>query len=187
MPKTYSIADDEVIDLADELREAHHVALNEAGVTIDLLFVESDSVPVLSCHGAPAFAVVRIVSAKDRAADRSDAEIVIDKESWKTMEPETKRALLDHELHHLTVVTKNSEIQLDQQGRPKLKMRKHDFQVGWFHEIANRHKQHSIEVQQAHRLATEYGQLYFPELMGGSVGQLPERTVEPERGEAVEA
>ena len=189
MPKVYSPADDEVFALAKAIRKEHHPMLDKAKVTIDILFVESESVPVLSQHGAAAYAIVRIVAGKERAAGRSDAEIVIDKEAWLAMEVETQKALLDHELHHLIVVQKDEEIQWDAQERPKLKLRKHDFQVGWFHAIANRHGKHSIEVMQAHRLATEYGQLYFEGLLDTTqpVGSLPERTTEPENGHAISA
>lgn len=44
---------------------------------------------------------------------------------------------------------------------PGLKMRRHDFQVGWFHEIAERHGKESIELMQAQQLFDERGQLYF--------------------------
>jgi hypothetical protein len=189
MPKTYSPADDEVFALAKALRKEHHELLDKAKVTIELMFVQSDSDPVLSHHGAPAFAVVRIIGAKDRAAGRADAEIVIDGDAWSAMTPETRKALLDHELHHLIVSVKDGEIQWDAQERPKLKMRKHDAQFGWFHEIAKRHGKASIEVMQAHRLATEYGQLYFKGLLDTTqpTGRLPERSVEPANGAPVTA
>lgn len=189
MPKTYSPADDEVFALAKSLRKEHHELLDKAKVTIEILFVQSDSDPVLSHHGAPALAVVRIIGAKDRAAGRADAEIVLDGDTWSAMEPDTRRALLDQKLYQLVVSVKDGEIQWDMQDRPKLKLRKPDFQVSWYHEMASRHGKASIEVMQAHRLATSYGQLYFKGLLDTRqpARSLPERAVEPANGAPVTA
>jgi hypothetical protein len=46
-------------------------------------------------------------------------------------------------------------------GRPKLKMRLHDQQHGWFNEIAKRHGSASLECQQATRLFLHHKQTYF--------------------------
>lgn len=46
-------------------------------------------------------------------------------------------------------------------GRPVLKIRLHDQQHGWFDEIARRHGDASIEVQQAKAFADSSGQTYF--------------------------
>ena len=54
-----------------------------------------------------------------------------------------------------------SNTKRDAQGRPKIKLRKHDFQVGWFHEIARRHGEHSVEVRQCRELVSEQGQTYL--------------------------
>jgi hypothetical protein len=45
--------------------------------------------------------------------------------------------------------------------RPKLTLRRHDFQAGWFHEIAQRHGEASPEVRSAKQLMAGTGQLYF--------------------------
>jgi hypothetical protein len=49
----------------------------------------------------------------------------------------------------------------DAVGRPKLLMRKHDHQFGWFDEVAQRHGEASPEVRQARVLMESSGQLYF--------------------------
>lgn len=49
----------------------------------------------------------------------------------------------------------------DDLGRPVLKIRLHDQQHGWFDEIARRHGDASIEVQQAKAFADSSGQTYF--------------------------
>ena len=40
-------------------------------------------------------------------------------------------------------------------------MRKHDFQVGWFHEMVRRHGAASAEMKQAQAFREIHGQLYF--------------------------
>ena len=50
---------------------------------------------------------------------------------------------------------------LDECARPKLKLKKHDRQFGWFDKIAERHGHASGEVRQALKLFTEARQLYF--------------------------
>jgi hypothetical protein len=49
----------------------------------------------------------------------------------------------------------------DALDRPKLAMRKHDHQFGWFDEVAQRHGEASPEVRQARVLMEKSGQLYF--------------------------
>jgi hypothetical protein len=54
------------------------------------------------------------------------------------------------------------EVARDDIGRPLIKLRKHDYEFGWFNIIAARHGIASAEVQQATRIADEMGQYYFP-------------------------
>lgn len=53
----------------------------------------------------------------------------------------------------------------DDLGRPKLKMRKHDVEIGWFKIIAERHGAHSIERQQAKIIFDTMGQSFWPGLV----------------------
>ncbi len=69
---------------------------------------------------------------------------------------------MDHELTHLELAEKEGAPVLDDGGRPKLKMRLHDYEFGWFTEVAERHKENAIEVQQARALIDGDGQVYFP-------------------------
>ncbi len=171
MPITYEKPDDFVIEEVERLEQAHFPDLLEAFVTIGALVKvsrgrdgELTEGPCLKLHGSPAAAVVKINSLKDRAEKKPDATITIDGNTWEEHADSTKTAILHHELHHLIVCRKGdqkSPIMLDAVGRPKLVMRPHDFEVGWFHDIAGIYGDASLEVQQAKAFADEHGQLYF--------------------------
>lgn len=149
-----------------------HVAVE---LTCDVVFVDLDdadaeeTTPALKLHGYPCDAIVRIVSVKDRAKGLADIEIQIDRRRYQGMTPEERDALLDHELHHVEIKKdRHQKPQVDGCGRPKLKMKLHDHEFGWFTEIARRHREASAEVQQARRLMDRAGQFYWPDLCGQS-------------------
>lgn len=161
--KTYEIASAEVTSKIKALIEAYHPKLEEAGVTIHALFARSSGGNAVTHGGYPALAVVRIVSLKDRVKGMRDAEIVIDEENFEELSDAQQDGLLDHELHHLeTVPDEDGGFERDKAGRPKLTMRKHDVQIGWFTEIAKRHGVNSPEQIQARKLFDKYGQSFFP-------------------------
>lgn len=119
--------------------------------------------PAIQVHGRDAYACIRISKLEERVAGRGDAIMWIDGDNWREWPDETLVAIIDHELTHLELAIdpKTNEIQLDDAGHVKLKLRQHDFQVGWFDEVAERHADNSIEVQQALTLANSR-QMYFP-------------------------
>jgi hypothetical protein len=158
----HSQAKPETDALIAEVMERHHPELYNAGVTI--LCQMFCSPKGLRLHGVPCYATVKIVSEKDRAAGMADARITIDLPTWDHMPGPSRRAVIDHGLQHLEVVydKKTSEVKEDDAGRPRLKMRPHDVDLGWFEVVAKRHGAASIEVQQAAKLADSRGQLLFP-------------------------
>lgn len=161
--KTYSKAPD-VVALLDGMRTEYHPELDN--VTVSVLFVfddEEGSDQVLSHQGYPAGAVVRITPLRERALGLADASIVVDRAVWLSLSGRQRNALIDHELTHLNrVLDEETETPVfDPLGRPKLVMRKHDHQFGWFDEIAQRHGDASPEVRQAKQLMEQSGQLYF--------------------------
>lgn len=161
--KSYDIAPAEVGSKIQSLIEAYHPKLKEAGVTIHALFAQNSGGHAVTCGGYPALAVVRITSLKDRVKGMRDAEIVIDEENYDELNDAQRDGLLDHELHHLeTVPDDDGGFQRDKAGRPKLSMRKHDVQIGWFTEIAKRHGVNSPEQIQARKLFDHHGQYFFP-------------------------
>jgi putative metallopeptidase len=93
----------------------------------------------------------------------ADASIVVDRATWLSLSPAQRSALIDHELQHFERVLddESERPKSDAIGRPKLAMRKHDHQFGWFDEIAQRHGDASFEVRQAKQLIEHSGQLYF--------------------------
>jgi hypothetical protein len=163
MSKIYDPASPEVLALVADVIKEFHPALLGARVHVEVLTVTDDNGEhALMCGGYPALGVVRITTLKERAAGRGDAEIVIERDRYQDMTAAERRALIDHELYHLYVATdKHGTWEIDACGRPELRMRKHDFQVGWFHEIAQRHGAASAEVQQARSLAALHGQTYL--------------------------
>lgn len=160
---TYERADDDTVRLLQQVMKKHHKPLLDAGVTVQVLTAE----PALKHGGYPAYAMVRIMQLKARVAGQCDAEIVIDGGRWPLIK-EQHEAILDHELTHLELVMSDTFDdarkrlpKVDDSGRPRLKMKKHDHHFGWFDDVAERHPKHSIECQQAEQLVAEKGQLYF--------------------------
>jgi hypothetical protein len=161
--KTYETCPQSVADRVAALIKKSYPDLINCNTKVDLLFVSTNSDgPALCLHGYPCAAVVRALRSKDRAAGRGDAEIVIDRVGYEAMTDLRRDALLDHELYHLEVALDRAQrYKVDGEGRPILKMRKHDREFGWFDEIARRHGENSFEIRQARNLLGEQGQLYF--------------------------
>ncbi len=143
----------------------HHDRLSMAGVTIDLLEARSEldeegepNAPALRHGGYPALAIARVVSHRDRVKGCADASIEIDGHWWEEASVQERKALVDHELCHLEVVYEDLEQEIpkrDPGGRPKLRIRKHDRQYGWFDEVAARWGKDSQEHQQARQMLEE--------------------------------
>lgn len=181
--KTYSAAPD-AASCIEKIRAAHHADLE--GITVSALFVFDDESGdgVLKHQGYDAGAVVRITPLRDRAAGMADAQIVIDRSNWLTLSQPQRDALIDHELTHLTraVDKETGEPLCDAIDRPKLKMRKHDHQFGWFDQVAERHGEASPEVIQARALMDSSRQLYFDFVPTGNGAGHP--VVSAKRGKA---
>lgn len=161
MSNKFSGADNDVNARINDMIERFHGHLSIC--KIDALFIFSDKPEqVLTHQGYMAAAIVRIVPLRDRAAGLSDAMIVFDRFVWANFSAEQRDALVDHELTHLLLdIDGHGLIQRDCLGRPKLQMRPHDRQFGWFDDVARRHGEHSTEIQQARTLCEETGQLYL--------------------------
>ncbi len=165
----YEKSKPEVGKLVSEIMEKYHGGLFSAGVTVDCLhaFAKTDdngdaTGPALKLHGHQCATVVKIVSTKDRAKGMADAEITFDGDHYDELGADELEALIDHELTHLELSLDDAgAVRRDDQGRPKLRMRLHDHQFGWFDTIAARHGAASLEVQQARSFADSFGQMYF--------------------------
>jgi hypothetical protein len=156
----YQLANEEIRQQAGTLINAHHTDLSNVGVKIDIIMafaIEDDEgnkkFPTLTGGGYPVNGIARILGGKDRCCRGYDAEITLDGDKWDELTLEQQNAILDHEINHF-VVKRNikGEISYDKSGRPRLAMRKHDVQFGWFKIIAERHGVASAEVEQAAQL-----------------------------------
>lgn len=188
---TYQKCDLSINRLAEELIEKYptNQPLGKIGVKIDFVFafgdVNDDGEQIndaITKNGVRALGVTRIIPLKDRAMGRGDVEILLDGDNWKTATEEEQAALLDHELHHVSVkADAHGNVQYDDLGRPQIKLRKHDIEVGWFSVIADRHGIASMERAQAKKIMDNQGQYFWPDLAptvelitnGASTGPIP--------------
>lgn len=159
--KTYSESSSDVDASINRMLKSYHDELRD--VTIGALFVfdEEGSEPVLKFQGYPAAAVVKITGLRDRALGIADAVITVDRATWQTLSAPQKDALIDHELEHLERVLdeETERPKFDSLDRPKLRLRRHDHQLGWFDSVAARHGEASMEMRQAKQLMTQTQQL----------------------------
>lgn len=163
MPTTYDKTPDEVLHLINETMEKYHPDLTNNGVTVDALFAENSNGDPLKHGGYPALAYVKITNLRNRIKGFADAEITIDRLVWNGLSQDQRASLIDHELHHLQVKTdKDGNTKTDDADRPKLGLKKHDYQFGWFREIAARHGQNSMECYQANMILKNDGLTFFP-------------------------
>jgi hypothetical protein len=172
----YWKADDEVLRKLVLAMDQWHHDLSKANVRIGVIMAANPKDgPAVSHGGYPALATIKIVPLKDRITKGYDAEMLIDASFWKTTTEETRMALLDHELSHLELKkpkekkpTKKQNVRdeesdadnledddnviagqsflVDDIGRPLLKTRKGDWNVGdGFAEVVRRHGVNAIE------------------------------------------
>lgn len=169
---TFQRCDESVNEMANEIlcEFESHKPLLDARVTVDYVFAFADidektNAPVgnaLSKNGTKALGICRKIALKDRALGRKDAEIAIDGDWWKDAVDEERRALLDHELHHIAVKIDKRGLVRDDLGRPVIQLRQHDYEFGWFKVVAARHGNSSMERLQAAEIMCDAGQYFWP-------------------------
>ena len=163
MSSTYERAPGSIRAQAQELIDKYHSRLNDAGVKIDYLFARAarddngdpvgSAIPEKSGFACPAYC--RKLTMKDRCIRGFDVEIVLDGDEWGNWDKEYQDALLDHELTHIAVGKG-----VDDCGRPNIKMRDHDWELGVFDEVARRHGEHSFEMREMRKMQRE-SPVYF--------------------------
>jgi hypothetical protein len=149
MSTYYQECDSDTIEMAARLILKNHEEIRKADVSITYLFAANEEGPALVHAGWPAKAIVKINSLRDRVAGLKDVTICLDGggDGWKEWTKQHRLAVLDHELHHIEVrKNKVGAFMYDDANRPKIRLRKHDFQFGGFHLMASRHGEHSGEV-----------------------------------------
>lgn len=167
MAKLYSAAPADVVQRLNAMKAKFHPDLQQHGVTVGVLMVVEDAEdpePCLTVGGYPAVAKVKITACRLRAHGLPDAQIDIDLVSWHGLGDAEQDAVLDHELTHLEIdfYRKSGQPKRDSCDRPKLRLRLHDHQYGWFSGVAERHGEASLEVQQYRRHVCEHNQRWFP-------------------------
>lgn len=185
---TYTPASVADYDLLKKVMQDYpeHEPLVSTEVSIALIYAHGKEkkdgtvTDALKLHGVKALAIASIRNIKDRAEDMSDCKVTVDGDFWENASEPEKVALLDHELYHFELVlNENLEPESDDLGRPKLKMRPHSAQFGWFYHIAERHGLASQECKQARQIAESTGSTLFPSLpQPAGVAVLPEWTQE---------
>lgn len=172
MPKTYEQAPPDLHELVAKVMREHHPDLFGEGVTVDVLMEaqrnsEGDLLPSLKLRGYPCTATIKINGLKDRALEKADALMTVDACTWWRLDAAERAAVVDHELTHLQLVsdwvvnadgTGQDVARRDDLGRPKIKMRLHDWQLGGFAKVAERHGNKALEVQHFRATANEHGQ-----------------------------
>jgi len=150
-----------------------YAPLLDAKVTVDYLFAFAPkdeegmkSGPAISHNGVACLGLASKNNTRLRALGLADCLVQLDGDWWQA--PDTKdeerRAVLDHELYHFLLVlnSEGSGPKLDSCKRPTIELRAHDFDFGWFKEIALRHGEHSIERKQALAILETAPQLFLP-------------------------
>lgn len=163
---SFDITSPEIAESIQSLIAANHPELAEANVTVDTIFAfdNNGGFPVKT-NGYPSAANTKISNLKSRVKGAADAEICIDRDAYNSMNEAQRLALLDRELYKLAVKRdKDGNIKTDDADRCVLRLKKFDYMLGWFREIAVRHGDNSPEVYQASILWKQDGRTFFPKI-----------------------
>lgn len=169
------------MEIVSEILTSHdcYREILDLRVTFDVLFaygdVDRDGNRIglaMEKKGIRHLGEARVTPMKWRAKGCCDGEILLDGDWWdEEASEDQKKALVDHELYHFLIKKdRDGVVKRDDLGRPRLKMRPHDFEMGAFHAIAQRHGAASQEVKLARSLMDEAGQLYWPEMAAALPG-----------------
>lgn len=143
MPLTYTTNED-ARPIVATLVKLFYPEIARAEVTFDIL----ECTGGLKLHGYGAAAIIKPNSLKDRVSGLSDCRILLNAEEWAEADKKRRQAILDHELYHVDVLLDDEgKIQADDIGRPRIKMKPHDFQIGGFTEVIERNREHALEAQ----------------------------------------
>lgn len=162
MPTTYEECGDDVTCVVNEMMEKYHGELLKVGVSIECLYaIGADGKPAMKTRDGKILAQIKIANLERRTQGHADAQIKIDKTVWEEMAPQQRKALIDHELEHLVLVTTpEGTPKRDDLGRPKLKCKPHDWALTGFASVVARHKEAACECEEMVKFITsEDGQM----------------------------
>ena len=155
MGTTYGPADEATLRLLMQRVEDWAPHLGHAEVKIDLLMAFGPrgkggelSGPALKQHGYPASALVRVRPLRERSEGLGDVQIILDGDHWDGWGEARRAGVLDHELQHIELITESDDEtpKADDVGRPRLKLRRHDWMIGGFNAVVTRHKHGAPEA-----------------------------------------
>jgi hypothetical protein len=178
MATTFSLPDEDMQDLLAQAIERWHRRLLDLDrpVRVGLLVARNaGALYDLTVRGAAVAARVRVIPLDQRMNNEHDAEIQISRLWWNEAKRENRLAVIDHELCHLALVRKDGRVQYDDLGRPRLRLRHGDWDVGdGFAEVVQRHGIHAQEYRNMEslqravdRAMTERMATLFDDLNGG--------------------
>jgi hypothetical protein len=103
---------------------------------------------------------------RQRVAGLPDCKVTIDGRYWRErLDDKSRLALADHELTHFELAKDGSGfVKSDKAGRPRVKMRAHDWELGGFNVVLQRHGLKSLDaltVLEAAREFREFRQLFL--------------------------
>lgn len=168
MAVSYQEVDPATYEIIHHAMKDYHSELVTASVTIHAIFAsnfdaEDEPLPAVKFHGHSAAAKIQVTSLQDRSRGLPDVKLTIDRHQWDGMAKTRRIALVDHELEHLVLQTDDEGVKLDELGRPKLKLKIHDWMLAGFASIISRHGEAAVEHHEMVRWQEEYGQFcLFP-------------------------
>jgi hypothetical protein len=134
-------------------------------LSILMAMPDKDDRPFLKHHGYPAAAIISITSPEERVSGGTDLRLRIDAMAWRSMSERRREALIAHELLHLQVATvpgQDTTPVTDDYGRPKVKLRLHDWEVGGFSLIVDWYGDDAIEKRIVNEINDRLGQMVLP-------------------------
>jgi hypothetical protein len=176
MATTYDNGDPEINGRIKTVIAEYFPDLLEAGVKVKVLFAVSDEPPAIRHNGYAADAQIKINNLAHRTLGNGDALMIMDKRAYDELTSDRQRdALIHHELHHLIVKRdkESNDILRDDLNRPRLGMRKHDFQIGFFKETARVYGKDAPEVLTCRWMVETGGELLFPFMLEKTLSNLP--------------
>lgn len=137
-------------------------------IRLSILMALSDDPlkPALKLHGWPCAAMIKVVSGEERARGGPDAVILIDATRWQDMNVRRREAVVAHELYHIEVKPEAGndpgKVQVDEYGRPKIKLRAHDWELGGFREIVEWYGDDAVEKRIINTITEDLAQMTLP-------------------------
>src|SRR5581483_3384797 len=100
---------------------------------------------------------------KERAKGAADLEITLDAGHWADLGHAERLALIDEALARFKVVRdKKGNPQADDRGRPRLRTRAYNVELGYLFDVCRRHKDAVLAVKALAKLRAQFEELGIP-------------------------